>query len=401
MDEVLIAGGGIGGLATALAVLRAGKRPVVLERVAEQAAVGSGLSLWPNAIRALDVLGVGAEVRARAVADASGGIRDAAGRPLLRVDAAALRERFGEPIVVHRAELMAILRDALPDGVLRSGVGVTAAEESGRVVTTVGERHAELVVGADGIRSVVRRAVAGEVEPRYAGYTAWRTVVTPSEPVTEFGETWGRGQRFGFAPLADGRVYCFATANAPAAASGSGVGNGVAGVRGGAEGHDDVAASFVRMNDELAELRERFAHWHAPIPALLEAADPAAVLRHDIYDLPALPRFTAGRIALVGDAAHAMTPDLGQGACQALEDAATLGAVLATDADLRRYDALRRPRTQRIAARARSMGRAGQLSARPLVALRDAVMRRTPASAQLAAMASLLDWAPEEFAPTA
>lgn len=371
MDEVLIAGGGIGGLATALAVLRAGKRPVVLERVPEQAVVGSGLSLWPNAIRALDALGVGAEVRARAVSDANGGIRDAAGRLLLAADAAALRERFGEPIVVHRAELVAILRDALPDGVVHTGIGVTAADESGRVVTTARERHAELVVGADGIRSVVRRAVAGEVEPRYAGYTAWRTVVTPSEPVTEFGETWGRGQRFGFAPLAGGRVYCFATANAPAGAPDGG----------------------------LAELRERFADWHAPIPMLLAAADPAAVLRHDIYDLPALPRFTAGRIALVGDAAHAMTPDLGQGACQALEDAVTLGAILAGDGDLCRYDAARRPRTQRIAARARRMGQAGQLSARPLVALRNAVMRRTPASAQLGALAAVLDWAPEESAP--
>ncbi|UGT60855.1 FAD-dependent monooxygenase [Nocardia asteroides] len=371
MDEVLIAGGGIGGLATALAVLRAGKWPVVLERAAEQAVVGSGLSLWPNAIRALDALGVGAQVRARAVPDASGGIRDAAGRPLLRVDARVLKERFGEPIVVHRAELMAILREALPAGVLRTGVGVAAADESGRVVTTAGERSAELVVGADGIRSVVRRAVAGEVEPRYAGYTAWRAVVTPSVPVTEFGESWGRGQRFGFAALAGGRVYCFATANAPAAAPDGG----------------------------LAELRERFADWHDPIPALLAAADPAELLRHDIYDLPALPRFTAGRIALVGDAAHAMTPDLGQGACQALEDAVTLGAVLAGDGDLRRYDALRRPRTQRIGTGARRMGQAGQLSARPLVALRNAVMRRTPASAQLGAMAELLDWAPTEPTP--
>ncbi|MFC3965819.1 FAD-dependent monooxygenase [Nocardia jiangsuensis] len=372
MDEVLIVGGGIGGLATALAALRAGKRPLVLERAPEQAVVGSGLSLWPNAIRALDALGVGAAVRARAVSGASGGIRNDAGRLLLRADAAALRERFGEPIVVHRAELMAILRDALPAGVLRTGVGVTGADESGRVVTAEGERAAELVVGADGIRSVLRRAVAGEVAPRYAGYTAWRTVVTPSAPVTEFGESWGRGQRFGFAPLAGGRVYCFATANA--------------------------APSTEPAAGELAELRRRFADWHDPIPALLAAADPAGVLRHDIYDLPALPRFTAGRIALVGDAAHAMTPDLGQGACQALEDAVTLGAILAADGDLRRYDALRRPRTQWIAARARRLGRAGQLSAGPVVALRDAVMRRTPARAQLNAMAAMLEWSPEEVA---
>ncbi len=218
--------------------------------------------------------------------------------------------------------------------------------------------------GADGIRSVVRRAVSGEVRPRYGGYTAWRVVVTPRRPVTEMGESWGRGERFGYVPLVDGRVYCFATANMPEATPSGG----------------------------SAELRTRFGGWHEPIPALLAAAEGAEVLKHDLYDLPALKTFVAGRIALVGDAAHAMLPTLGQGACQALEDAVVLSRVAAAGGGLAGYDRERRPRTRMIASRSRRLGAAAQLSFPPAVAFRDAVVRAIPASVQLRSLASVLDW---------
>ncbi|MFI5503286.1 FAD-dependent monooxygenase [Nocardia asteroides] len=363
MSTAIVVGGGIGGLATALGLTRRGWEVRVLERAPEITEVGAGISLWSNALRALDALGVGAAIRAQAVEDASAGIRDARGRWLSRTDIATLRARFGAPVVIHRAALLDILRSALPGDVVRTGVTVTDVDVEGTVRQAATVSSADLVVGADGLRSVVRRAVCGEIPARYAGYTAWRAVVEPADPLTEFGETWGRGARFGIAPLADGRTYCFAVYNAPEGAGGS-----------------------------FAEVRARFADWHDPVPALLAAADPDTVLHNDIYELPALPTYTAGRIALIGDAAHAMTPNLGQGGCQALEDAVVLARLAGEPDGLGRYDRERRPRTQMIAARSARIGTVAQLSAAPLVMLRDNALRLTPAAVPLRALAEVLDW---------
>jgi 2-polyprenyl-6-methoxyphenol hydroxylase-like FAD-dependent oxidoreductase len=177
------------------------------------------------------------------------------------------------------------------------------------------------------------------------------------------GESWGRGQRFGYAPLADGRVYCFAVSNAPE------------GVDGGS----------------IEQLRHLFAGWHEPIPSLLAAVDGAGLMYHDLYDLPPLPTYVRGRVVLVGDAAHAMTPNLGQGACQALEDAVELGDCLARD-DLAAYDGRRRARTRMITQRSARIGRVAQLQSPVAVMLRDAALRLSPSSALPRSLAPVLDW---------
>jgi len=189
-------------------------------------------------------------------------------------------------------------------------------------------------------------------------------VVTGPVPVAESSESWGCGQRFGYAPLPDGRVYCFATANAPEGASGGG----------------------------LAGLHRRFGGWHDPIPALLDAVDPGNVLHHDLYELPPLSTYFSGRVVLAGDAAHAMTPNLGQGACQALEDAVVLGEVMASGAGLGAYDRQRRPRTQMIARRSRRIGAAAQWASPAAVTLRNTMLRLLPASSLARSFAPVLDW---------
>jgi 2-polyprenyl-6-methoxyphenol hydroxylase-like FAD-dependent oxidoreductase len=368
--KAVIIGGGIGGLATALALSQAGWQVEVLERAPEFTEVGAGLSLWQNGLRALDALGVGHAVRGRALLQGQAGVRDAAGRWLARTSSAELDRRYGLPAMVHRADLLGVLRAAVPAGALHSGVTVTGVRSDGTVRHSDGESRGDLVVGADGIRSIARASAWPDAPvPRYAGYTAWR-LITPPFPVRDTCETWGAGERFGYASLPDGRVYAYATANAPADAADGG----------------------------LAGLRRRFGRWHDPIPGLLEAAGPGAVLHDDLYEMPPLKAYTAGKVVLVGDAAHAMTPNLGQGAGQALEDAVVLaktveaGSGREVGSGLEAYDRLRRPRTQMIALRSHRVGAVGQWASPPAVLLRNAGLRLMPTSAFIRSLAPVLDW---------
>ncbi|WP_336031868.1 FAD-dependent monooxygenase [Geodermatophilus sp. FMUSA9-8] len=372
--HVIVVGAGIGGLATAAGLQRAGTRVTVLERAPGARVVGSGLSLFGNGLTALDALGLGDAVRAatgpghRLLA----GQRRPDGSWLSRTPPDAVRRLR----VVHRADLHRQLEDALAPGTVRWGCEVTGVDDDGTVRLRDGAERADVVVAADGIRSRVRAGWPGDPGLRYAGYTAWRGVTAvPVDLRGAAGETWGRGLRFGMAPLADGRVYWFAVASAPAGG---------------------------RADDEHAAVSCLFAGWHEPVGELLAATRPADVSRSDVHDLAGpVPSLRRGRVVLLGDAAHAMTPDLGQGANQALEDAATLTALLSgggpgldPDEALDRYDRLRRPRVRRIARRARAVGRVAQARGPVTSRVRDAVLRLTPPSAAGRQLAAVEAWAP-------
>ena len=379
-QRAIVVGAGIGGLAAACALRRAGWAVQVLEQAERLGPVGAGLTLWPTAVLALDTLGVGQTVRELAHPLDRSGIRTANGRWLSRTDTSRYPARFGAPLVaVHRADLHQVLLEAAGPDLVRTGAPVTTLDQDKdgvRVTWEGGAAHADLVVAADGLHSTLRRAWFGEASrPRFTGRTAWRAVLdhaTGGEG-DEATESWGRGQRFGIVPLGRGRVYWFAAADAPE--------------------HQRAPTG------ERAELLARFAGWHPPISELIAATPPAAVLRHDLYELrPNLPTYARGRVVLLGDAAHAMTPDLGQGAGQALEDAVVLGAALAATGEvaaaLARYDTERRPRTQAVARLSRRIGRLAQASGPLTSRLRDLAVRATPVGVNDRLLAPLLGWRP-------
>ena len=364
--RVIVVGGGIAGLSAAIALRKTGHEVVVLERTPRVDPVGAGITLFANAMKALERLGVGEAVAARGAAATRSAILTWEGRELTRVPSDLLEGT----IALHRADLQAVLGG----GDVRLGVEVAAVEPGEDAVvaksTDGSEERGDLLVGADGLSSVVRRAIA-DVPVRYAGYTAWRGVSSVPVEAGRLTESWGVGERFGLVDIGRGRTYWFATKNAPEG-----------------ESHEP--------GGRKAEIRRRFSGWHEPIAAVVEAADESAILRNDVYYLEPLPRWSDGRVVLVGDAAHATTPGVGQGAAQAIEDAVVLADRLVRRDDLATaladYETIRRPRAEAVLKMSRRVDKAAQLASPLGCRLRNALVRWLPERAQRRQLESLVHY---------
>jgi 2-polyprenyl-6-methoxyphenol hydroxylase-like FAD-dependent oxidoreductase len=352
MSRAVVIGGGIGGLAAAAALSLKGWSVTVCERAASLEPVGSGIAIAPNALKALDTIHVGDDVRKYSAMQGEAGLRTADGRWLFRTSAEAALARFGDPtVLLLRATLVDVLARRLAPGTLRLGTTVEAVDPyTGKVSTSEGELKADLVVAADGLNSAVRRSLfPAHPGPAHSGVTSWRAVVARPEGDIRSSETWGPGQVFGIMPLVDGLVYCYATA---------------------------PVARADQSGGSRAELIRLFGGWHDPIPRLLAASEEDKILRHDIFSLASpLPAFHAGRVALLGDAAHAMTPNMGQGACQAIEDAVVLAHVSSAGrTDLGAYTAARLARTTKIMRRSGTICRLTRWSNPLAVRARETLM---------------------------
>jgi 2-polyprenyl-6-methoxyphenol hydroxylase-like FAD-dependent oxidoreductase len=337
--RILVVGAGIAGLATAVALQQRGHDVTVIEERTDTSS-GAGISIWPNALAALDDIGLGDAVRDAGGRVTAGALRWRDGTWLRHPSPQRLVKALGEPLVViRRSALTAVLAGALADGTRRGGVSarelVTTADGVRVTLSDATTTQADAVVGADGTRSVVARHLNGSLTHRYVGYTAWRGVANCSIDPDVAGEVMGPGVEFGHVPLGADRTYWFATERAP-------------------EGR-------VETQGELAYLKTKFASWAEPIPAVLSATDPDDVLRNDLYDREQARQWSRGPVVVVGDAAHPMRPHLGQGGCQGLEDAAILATFVDGVDDLTpafaRFAAFRRPRVRSLVRESALLGR--------------------------------------------
>jgi 2-polyprenyl-6-methoxyphenol hydroxylase-like FAD-dependent oxidoreductase len=354
--RAVVVGAGIGGLAAAIALERAGDEAIVIERAPELREAGFGLVVTANAVNALRALGLSDAIAERGTRVRRAEIRNPRGDLLTRIDYESLGwETYG----ILRSELQQVMLEAVPVERLRLGRTCVGASEDGQALLDDADPVVgDVVVGADGIRSAVRRSLFGAEHLRYGGHRAWRAGTRFDDELIRdrFVEVWGVGGGFGFGPAGRGRVYWYCFEAVP-----------------------EAAPAPKRPRDEFLR---RYGSWFDPIPALIESTEQDAVEPTFTYDRPPRRTWGRGRVTLLGDAAHPMKPNIGQGAAQALEDAVVLSSCVAESDDpeeaLRAYESRRINRANAVVRASRRAGRVAEVRSQFGARVRDAVMKALP-----------------------
>jgi 2-polyprenyl-6-methoxyphenol hydroxylase-like FAD-dependent oxidoreductase len=365
--KVTIIGAGIGGLATGIALNKKGIEFEIFEAAPALTAAGAGLGLASNAMKAFEKLDIAGEVKAVGKVLASFSIYDDKGKLITRTKAALPGDKPGAGnFTIHRAALQEVLLSHVAAGAIHLGkkaIGVQASGNTSIVRFSDGtEKCADLVIVADGIHSNIRQQFWTDAKPVYAGYTCWRAVIKNHHwNILECSETWGKKGRFGIVPLGSGELYWFACVNSS---------------------ENNSRSRHFTIND----LYEYFKSFHDPIPEIIRSTVDDQLLWNDIIYLKPLKKYVKGNLVLLGDAAHATTPNMGQGACQALEDAVVLADELSQvmqgnatlSIALNKYEKRRLKRTHMIINRSSQLGNIAQLENKLLIRLRNGLLRSIP-----------------------
>ena len=341
--KAIITGGGIGGLSAAIALKQCGIETCVYEAVKEIKPVGAAISIWPNGVKCLNWLGMKEKLQRLGGPMEYMSYRDFRGnQTMTRFSLDPLVQSVGErPYPVARAELQEMLLNTYGRNAVRFGkrvVGVESLSDGVRATFEDGEvAEADLLIAADGTHSVMRPWVLGHApERRYAGYVNWNGLVTIDEAIAPANQwtTWvGEGKRVSLMPVSGNRFYFFFDVPLP---------------KGLAEDRDSARA----------DLQRYFSGWAAPVQTLISRIDPQTTNRIEIHDIDPFDTLVRGRVALLGDAGHSTTPDIGQGGCAAMEDAVVLAMTLQSHSlgiedALQRYQARRAYRVKDLVLKAR------------------------------------------------
>lgn len=361
--SIAISGGGIAGLTTAIALQQIGLSPVIFEAAPVIREIGAGIGLGANAFKSLHYLGIDKEV-IEAGRDLSTFIICNQKGKVLSKTVPGKHQHGPENFSIHRAVLHNILLSHVdPQSIRTNKRLVDVIQEGGKLQLRFSDGSAEWVdhlVAADGIHSIVRKKLLPASSVNYSGYTCWRAIIDNSTlQWRQSSETWGRKGRFGIVPLNFNKMYWYACLNTP-------------------PGNEHMQKYTVQ------DLKRHFGHFHPPVAAILDLTKDEDLVHGDIIDLEPVNRFAFDNIVLIGDAAHATTPNLGQGACQAMEDSVVLAQEIKKNNDfskaIRQFEQRRLKRTHMIARQSRLLGKIAQLE-NPLAAgIRNAILRLTPES---------------------
>ena len=376
--KIAIIGGGIGGLTAALALRQVGLEPEVFEQAPELLEVGAAIAMWPNAVRVLAKLGVGASVIKKAGVIEQVRWMDSGGKT---INQCRLPVEKVPAIALHRADLQGELLHALPRSSIHLGHTFTKFQQDGtgiRVSFADGfETQCDVLIGADGLHSRVREQAFGVNPPVYRGYTVWRgvTKTVPAElPSATAVEIHGSGKRFGIGPVGPGRIGWWASAN----------------------GRADFERDSV---SEQAKLSRLFDGWCAPVNELIESTPAQTILRNAAFDCLATKKWGVGGMTLMGDAVHPTTPNLGQGGCMAVEDAAVLAQSFVkngvSEKALRAYERVRYTRTAALTKYSRIYGMIGQWESGIATRSRKLAFSAAPAILMRRLLSVIFDFDPQ------